>query len=115
MSLVRADGFCVIPRNREGITAHERVEVKLVKDMERIGKTLVLIGSHDLILDVINDLMMEGMKDMCLSSTHVGSLSGLIALKKKEAHLAPSHLLDERDGSYNQAITKEMFPGKRWR
>ncbi len=113
MSLVRADGFCVIPRNREGITAHERVEVKLVKDMERIGKTLVLIGSHDLILDVINDLMMEGMKDMCLSSTHVGSLSGLIALKKKEAHLAPSHLLDERDGSYNQAITKEMFPGEK--
>lgn len=72
MSLVRADGFCVIPQNREGIAAHETVLVELVRDMEQIGKTLVLIGSHDLILDVINDRMMEETKDMCLSSTHVG-------------------------------------------
>ena len=110
MSLVRADGFCVIPQNKEGILAHEEVEVKLVKDMDQIKHTLVLTGSHDLILDVINDLMMEESKDMCLSSTHVGSMSGLIALKKKETHLVPSHLLDEKDGSYNLAITREMFP-----
>ena len=110
MSLVRADGFCVIPQNKEGILAHEEVEVKLVKDMDQIKHTLVLAGSHDLILDVINDLMMEESKDMCLSSTHVGSMSGLIALKKKETHLVPSHLLDEKDGSYNLAITREMFP-----
>ena len=113
MSLVRADGFCVIPQNREGIAAHETVLVELVRDMEQIGKTLVLIGSHDLILDVINDRMMEETKDMCLSSTHVGSLSGLIALKKKEAHLAPTHLLDEKDGSYNRTITQEMFPDEK--
>lgn len=37
----------------------------------------------------------------------------MIALKKKEAHLAPTHLLDEEDGSYNQAVTREMFPGEK--
>ena len=113
MSLVRADGFCVIPQDKEGIPAHENIQVKLVKDMEQIRKTLVLIGSHDLILDVINDLMMEEGRDTCLSSTHVGSMAGLIALQKKEAHLAPSHLLDEKDGSYNAAITREMFPNEK--
>lgn len=113
MSLVRADGFLVIPQNREGIMAHERVNVKLLIDMESVEKTLVLIGSHDLILDVINDMMKREHKDVRLSSTHVGSLSGLIALKKKEAHLAPSHLLNEADGSYNEAIVREMFPGEK--
>lgn len=113
MSLVRADGFLVIPQNREGIMAHEYVNVKLLRDMESVEKTLVLIGSHDLILDVINDMMKGEHKDVRLSSTHVGSLSGLIALKKKEAHLAPSHLLNEADGSYNEAIVREMFPGEK--
>lgn len=113
MSLVRADGFCVIPQDKEGVLAHENIQVKLVKDMDQIRKTLVLIGSHDLILDVINDLMMEEGRDTCLSSTHVGSMAGLIALRKKEAHLAPSHLLDEKDGSYNISITREMFPDEK--
>lgn len=113
MSLVRADGFLVIPQNREGIMAHEHVNVKLLRDMESVEKTLVLIGSHDLILDVINDMMKGEHKDVRLSSTHVGSLSGLISLKKKEAHLAPSHLLNEADGSYNEAIVREMFPDEK--
>lgn len=113
MSLVRADGFCVIPQDKEGISAHEMIRVRLMKDMEQIRKTLVLVGSHDLILDVINDIMMEEGRDTCLSSTHVGSMAGLIALRKKETHLAPSHLLDEKDGSYNVSITREMFPDEK--
>lgn len=113
MSLVRSDGFCVIPRNSEGIMAHDEVRVKLLKPMEEIEKTLVVIGSHDIILDVINDLMLEQNTGMSLSSTHVGSLSGLIALKKGEAHLAPSHLLCEEDGTYNVAAIREMFPDEK--
>lgn len=83
MSLVKADGFCVIPQNREGIAVHEEIEVKLVKDMEQIRKTLMIIGSHDLILDVINDLMMEDRKDMCLSSTHVELSFGIDRSEKE--------------------------------
>ena len=109
MSLVRADGFCVIPQNSEGFLAHEQVDVKLIKEFKEIEKTLVLIGSHDLILDVMNDFMYEHQMGLSLSSTHVGSLSGLIALKKRETHLASTHLLDEETGTYNVAITKEMF------
>jgi len=109
MSLVKADGFCIIPQNSEGILAHEKVKVRLMKDMKEIDKTLVVIGSHDLILDVMNDLMKDLQQDMNISSTHVGSMSGLIALKKHETHIAPSHLLDEQDGTYNQNIVSTMF------
>lgn len=111
MSLVRADGFCIIPKNREGIAAHEIVDIRPVRTMEEIADTLVAVGSHDLILDVINDLMLEEGRGQRLSSTHVGSMAGLIALKKRETHLAPSHLLDASDGSYNVNITRQMFAG----
>ena len=110
MSLVRSDGFCVIPRSSEGIMAHEAVQVKLLRPLEEIEKTLVVTGSHDIILDVINDLMLEQNTGMNLSSAHVGSLSGLIALRKRETHLAPSHLLCEEDGTYNTAAVRELFP-----
>lgn len=84
MSLVRADGFCVIPQNKEGVLAGETVTVQLVNAYEQIQKTVVVIGSHDLILDVINDQMMTQQVNGCLSSTHVGSLAGLVALKKEK-------------------------------
>ena len=113
MSLVKADGFCLIPKNSEGVMAHEEVEVRLLEKPEQIGKTLVVIGSHDIILDVLNDLITEEHTGMRLSSTHVGSMSGLIALKKHETHLAPSHLLCEEDGSYNEAVVREIFPGEK--
>lgn len=110
-SLVLADGFCVIPQKKEGILAHEKVNVRLMQPMDEIDHTLVVIGSHDLILDVINDQMVQSHEK--LSSTHVGSFNGLLALRKKEAHLAPSHLLDEKTGIYNQSIVKELFSNEK--
>lgn len=108
-SLVLADGFCIIPQNKEGIVAHEEVEVHCLKPKSEIMKTCVVIGSHDLILDIMNDLMINNQYETCLSSTHVGSFAGLLALKKKEAHLAPCHLLDETSGIYNVTQVHELF------
>ena len=109
MSLVRADGFCIIPQNSEGVEAGETVPVELYRTMEEIDHTVVAIGSHDLILDVISDLMPNLYPGNFLSSTHVGSLGGLMALKRGEAHLAPTHLLDEETGVYNIPILKRLF------
>lgn len=109
MSMVRADGFCVIPQNSEGVEAGETVQVELYRDLSKIENTLVVIGSHDLILDVIADQMPQIHRNMYLSSTHVGSMGGLMALKRREAHLAPTHLLDEKTGVYNFSYLKRLF------
>ena len=109
MSLVRADGFCVIEQNSEGVEAGETVNVELYRDLEEIDSTVVAIGSHDLILDVIADLMPTEFPGNFLSSTHLGSMGGLMALKRGEAHIAPTHLLNEEDGVYNVAYLKKMF------
>jgi putative molybdopterin biosynthesis protein len=112
MSLVRADGFCVIEQNSEGIEAGETAPVKLYRSLEEIDRTLVAIGSHDLILDVIADLMaVESGGSAFLASSHTGSLAGLMALKRGECHIAPTHLLDEESGEYNIAYIKQIFSG----
>lgn len=109
MSLVRADGFCIIPQNSEGVEAGDTVRVELYRSLSEIENTVVAIGSHDLILDVLSDLM-AGTQNAYLSSTHVGSLAGLMALKRGEAHISPIHLLDENSGRYNVSYLRQLFP-----
>lgn len=103
MSLVRADGVLTIPRMSEGIESGEIVNVSLMKPAEEISKRLVLIGSHDLILDLLAD-------EMPLSSGHVGSLGGIMAMKRGECHVTPIHLLDEETGEYNISYVRKYFP-----
>lgn len=109
MSLVRADGFCVIPQESEGVEAGEEMEILLYRPLSELKHTAVLIGSHDLILDEIADRMSDSFPNMFVSSTHVGSMAGLMSLKRREAHMAPIHLLDGQTGEYNVPYLKSMF------
>lgn len=109
MSLVRADGFCVIEQASEGVEAGEMVNIELYRSKDEIEHTAVIIGSHDLILDVMADIMPNEYPGMHVTSTHVGSMGGLMALRRGEAHLAPIHLLDEATGEYNVSYVKRMF------
>lgn len=112
MSMVRADGFCVIPQETEGYEAGETVAVTLFCSPEEIDRTVVCIGSHDMLLDVISDMMSGESEGVRLSSTHIGSLGGLMALKRGEAHITPTHLLDEETGIYNESYIRSLFPGE---
>ncbi|MCL2763865.1 MAG: molybdopterin biosynthesis protein [Treponema sp.] len=111
MSLVRADGFCVIDQQSEGIEAGETAKIELCHSIEEIDRTLVAVGSHDLILDMISD-MMSCKYGINLASTHAGSMAGLTALKRGECHIAPVHLLDEDTGGYNKGWIKKILPDK---
>lgn len=106
MSLVRADGIGIVPRNVEGMEAGEEIEVRLLNPMGRINNKLISIGSHDLIIDVISDIME-------LSSTHVGSMGGIMGIRRKECHIAPIHLLDMESGEYNTSYVKKYFPNEK--
>lgn len=107
MALVKADGLLVIPRTSEGYEAGEEVSVELVADLDLIKNTLVSIGSHDLVMDHIANLLSR--KEIGLSSAHVGSMGGILALKRGEAHLAPIHLLDEETGEYNRSYLERYL------
>ena len=108
-SLVRADGIMIIPRGSQGYPAGEEVEVRLYRPRQTLRKTIFAMGSHDLTLDLLAQFL--SLNDRRLSSANVGSLGGLIALKRGHAHLAGSHLLDPESGEYNVSYLQEHLPG----
>jgi len=109
MSLVKADGIVSIPRFSEGYHAGARVPVELLRPTRVIENTIVAIGSHDMTLDLLADLLQRKHPALRLASAHVGSISGLLALQRNEAHLAGSHLLDEESGEYNIGYLQRML------
>ena len=110
-SLVRADGLVVIPRGVQGLPAGAEVEVRLIRQAGEVEKTLFAVGSHDLTLDILAQyLAASGVR---LVSANVGSLGGLIALRRGEAHFAGSHLLDTETGGYNVSFICHHLPGRR--
>ncbi len=113
MSLVRADGFVRIPAMSEGIGAGTEVDVELIRTQADIENTIVCIGSHDNALDLLANVLKKRYPRLSLSSAHVGSMGGLMALKRGEAHLAGTHLLDEETGEYNVPFIKRLLPDKK--
>ncbi len=111
MSLVRADGIIRVPATSEGIAAGHEVTVELLRNAREIENTIVCIGSHDNALDVLANFLKKKHPEFSLSSAHVGSMGGLLALKRGEAHLAGTHLLDEVTGEYNVSYIKKLLPG----
>lgn len=109
-SFMRADGILEIPENTEGYEAGSKIGVRLLRSMREIEKMLVVTGSHDLLLDVVSDIMKRKYTGYSISSAHVGSMGGIMAIKRREAHGAGIHLLDEETGSYNESYIKKYFP-----
>jgi putative molybdopterin biosynthesis protein len=108
-SLVRADGIVLIPAGVQGIQAGETVRVQLYRAMDEIERTILVLGSHDLTIDLMAQFLApHGAR---LSSANLGSLGGLIALRRGEAHLAGSHLLDPDTGEYNLDYIQKYMPG----
>ena len=110
--MVRADGLARIPRFSEGVHAGAEVEVDLLRSMDDIRQTVVAIGSHDLALDLVSNALARRTPGASLASANVGSLGGLLALARGEAHLAGSHLLDEQTGEYNVSYLKQYLAGR---
>ena len=135
-SFARADGMFIVPQNSEGAEAGETVRVSLLRPLEEIRRTLCVIGSHDPLLDELSDLFHSRLgfpqdsgapagspwlpvfsepsgtppPGMHLLSAHVGSMGGIMAVKRGEAHAAGVHLLDSASGGYNLPFLPRYFP-----
>jgi len=110
-SLVRADGIVLIPAGTQGLEAGDPVEVRMYLDPAWVNRTLVALGSHDLSLDLIAERLPR--RGRRLTSANIGSLGGLIALSRNEAHFGGCHLLDPETGEYNLPFVRQYLPGRR--
>ncbi len=107
-SLVRADGIVILPRGIQGLEAGSKVQVRLYRSPQELERTIFAIGSHDMTLDLLAQHLAE--RGRRLVSANVGSQAGLVALRRGEAHLAGSHLLDPQTGEYNVSYIKQYLP-----
>ena len=74
------------------------------------GPGLVVMGSHDLALDLLG-AHLRRISGFGMTSAHTGSMGGLIALVRGEAHVAGCHLLDEESGEYNVPFVRRVLTG----
>ncbi|MCH5344608.1 MAG: molybdopterin biosynthesis protein [Acetatifactor sp.] len=109
-SFMKADGILEISQGTEGYEAGEIVRVRLLNSELRLKNTLMVIGSHDPLLDELADMLHATDHSLFMSSSHVGSMGGIMALRRGEAHAAGCHLLDTENGKYNKSFIRRYFP-----
>ncbi|MEW5783745.1 MAG: molybdopterin biosynthesis protein [Bacillota bacterium] len=112
MSLVRADGLLIVPENSLGFEQDEPVELELYRPAAELRHNLLAAGSHDLIIDLLATALKEKDHRLSLSSAHLGSMGGITAIGKRQAHLAGVHLFDPESGDYNLPFIRRLLPDR---
>jgi putative molybdopterin biosynthesis protein len=110
-SLTRADGILRIPVESEGLAEGAQAVAELLRPREVVERTLVVVGSHDVTLDLLADHMKRADSRLWVSSSNVGSLAGLLAIKAGRCHLGGTHLLDTATGDYNVSYIRKHLAG----
>jgi putative molybdopterin biosynthesis protein len=110
-SLTKADGIIRIDSLSEGLDENEKTEIELLKPIEEILNTVVMVGSHDLTLDLLANLLRNHYPPIFFSSHPVGSLGGILAIKNGICHIAGIHLLDPDTGEYNLPYIRNYLKG----
>ena len=109
-SFMKADGILEVPQGLEGFETGSTVTVRLLRPLEELKRTLIAIGSHDPLLDEVANLLHRNNPSLYMASSHVGSMGGIMSVRRRETHIAGVHLLNEKDGTYNTAFIKKYFP-----
>ena len=109
-SFMKADGIVEVPNGAAGYENGEKVEVRLLRPEDELRRSLVVTGSHDPLIDELHELLCVKYGNVSMGSAHVGSMGGLIAVRRGKAHVAGTHLLDEDTGEYNVSFVRKTFP-----
>jgi len=111
-SLVRADGLLRIPGGAKGHDLDDEVEVRLLKELEEIDNTIVVVGSGDTALDLAASALRDEDARLTLSVTEVGTVGGLEALRDGRCHIAGSQLYDPESGLHGHACLDHLLAGR---
>jgi putative molybdopterin biosynthesis protein len=85
-------------------------EIILPMPDKKVDATIVILGSHDLALELLSRWVQERVKKVGILAVPVGSLDGLLALRQGNTQLAGCHLLDAATGEYNLPYVRHLFP-----
>ncbi|MFW5730488.1 MAG: molybdopterin biosynthesis protein, partial [Desulfonatronovibrionaceae bacterium] len=109
-TLTRAQGITRIPQDSEGIQQDKEVDVELMRSASDLDQVLIVVGSHDNLIDLLADELMGLDNPIRLASTHLGSMGGITAVKANAAHIAGMHLFDPQTEDYNFPFIQKYCP-----
>jgi putative molybdopterin biosynthesis protein len=112
-SFSQADGFLEIDALASALEADSVARVTLIGSAAR-APDLVIMGSHDVALDVIVGALAD--RGFTARTLAVGSQGGVAAANRGECDIAPVHLVDPASGQYNKHLVTpglSLVPG--WR
>jgi molybdate-binding protein/DNA-binding MarR family transcriptional regulator len=108
----------------EQASAALSVAISRWRDLQRVGtppakvapdhgQPIRFVGSHDLALETLAQMVSESDGSVQLDVHFRGSLGGLMALNQGTADIAGVHLWDESTDSYNVPFVRRLLPGRR--
>ena len=107
-TMVKADGVLRIPPQDEGLNAGVQADVELLRPLDEVDHTILFTGSNDLSIGILDDQLRAQAPGLKISASNVGSLGGLVAFRRSEAHIVGTHLLDPATGIYNLPDLKKQ-------
>lgn len=104
-SMVRADGIVRLGPGVELVEAGSEVEVELLRPLAAVQGAIVVAGSHDPALAVLEDVLRARSPRHAITVRSVGSSAGLAALERGEVHAAAVHLEPPAGGDEHDAAS----------
>ena len=110
-AIAEADGVAVLPESRIEYQKGSEINVYFTRRIDW-KKRILFQGSNDPAFERLGSFVKK--YDGELVTRSVGSLGGLAALSRGEAHVASCHLLDGKIGKYNDSYIEKMRGGEKW-
>ncbi len=110
-ALAEADGIALLQSSALECEKGTDVTVWMRRSVD-LDRRILFQGSDDPAIQLLVTPIRRRGGDFV--SRAVGSMGGLAALSRGECHLAAAHLLDERDGKYNDSFIERFSNGAKW-
>lgn len=111
LALAEADGIVMLPPAAFECEKGTEVNVWTIRGVD-LDKRALFQGSDDPAVQLLVTPIRRRGGDLVIRA--VGSMGGLAALSRGECHIAAAHLLDDRDGSYNDSFIERFSNGRKW-
>ena len=113
LTLVQADGILHVPEEIEKILPGEETAIEIHGNLEEVTTAVVIVGSRDMVLDILVSDFGKKHPGKMLSASRTGSMEGLMTLARGEAHMACVSLLDTEAGAYNSVHVRKYLPNRK--
>ncbi len=104
---ISLDQASQLPNQADSLVSAEAISPENLKP-----SLLHFVGSHDPVVELLADFLKYPSAPLNLQLSFKGSMDGLLALFRRQAHITGIHLWDDKSGEYNLPFVHYVLPGE---